>query len=375
MPYSSDDLIFKIMSPNLKPKSLDYAYTLEEVNTKFSGLISELDGIIAGLMFLSKTDANVTFAIVASQSPFQVIHVAENDFAILVGFRTFDTLMSLCFRVQSLEGINHMVGAPNIKEPKQFSGKYLLDIAKEIVFHTTDPAYLMPPTQPIYVYRAALCFIVSHEFAHISHGHLEFKKSKIFPQYAQTEDDHATTLKTLEMDADASATSSVFAIFENIIESMKQCEEIPHDLEKSIRAGYILGIYIAHIYHDALTLNYSPKRYPIGYSRFMTSVSVIKQIYSKNLPEQLDLPEEIRRSLTQAFVNLSGHLNNLWHPIAANSEVYDTHNDSTTHEYNKLFEVMALDFLEPLHDRWALIRPELEKLRRGGSLAPAITRL
>ncbi|MEN9152499.1 hypothetical protein P2C08_20460 [Xanthomonas perforans] len=375
MLYSSDELIFKIMSFSLKPKSLNYAYTWEEIKTKYSGLIDELDGIISSLLVSSKTNANVTFAIVASQSPFQVIHVAENDFAILIGDRTFDTLISLCVRIQSLEGINDMVGAPNIKEPKQFSGKYLLDITKEIVFHTKDPAYLMLPTQPKYVYRAALCFIVSHEFAHISHGHLEFKKSEVFPQYAQTEDEHATTLRTLEMDADASATSSVFAIFENNIESMKQLEEIPPNLEKSIRAGYILGIYIAHIYHDSLTLNYTPKRYPTGYSRFMTSVSVIQQLYSKNFPEQLGLPEETRRSLTQAFVNLSGHLNNLWHPIVANSQVYDIQNHSVSHEYNTLGEVIALDSLEPLHDRWALIRPELEKFRRGGSLAPAITRV
>lgn len=362
------------MSRDLKPKSLAYAYTLEEVETKLPGLISDLDGIISSLIRLSETNANVTFAIVASQSPFQVMHVTDNDFAILVGSRTFDTLTNLCLRVQSLEGINDMVGAPQIKEPREFFGKYLLDIAKEIVFHTKDPKYLISPTQPAYAYRAALCFIISHEFAHISHGHLEFKKSKNFQKYAKTEDDHAITLKTLEMDADASATSSVFAIFENIIDQIKQGEEISPSLEKSIRAGYILGIYAAHIYHDALTLKYDPKTYPIGYARFMTSVSVIKQLYSKNFPEQLGLPEEVRRSLIQAFVNLSGQLNNLWHPIAANSEVYDVQNDSIEHEYNILGEVMALNFLEPLHDRWALIRPELEKFQRGGSLAPPISR-
>jgi hypothetical protein len=376
MPYSSDDLILKIMSSELKPKSLHYAYTLEEVKAKYSGPISELDGIIANLLLSSQTNANVTFALVASQSPFQVIHVSDNDFSILVDYRIFGTLITLCLRVQSLEGINEMVGAPNIKEPRQFSGKYLLDIAKDIVFHTQNPNYLTSSTQPPHVYRAALCFIVSHEFAHISHGHLEFKKSKNFRQYAQTEDDCATTLKTLEMDADASATGLVVSIFENFIASLKKCEEIsPSGVEESIRAGYILGIYVAHIYHDALTLNYYPKAYPIGYSRFMTSVSVIKQLYSKHFPEQVGLPEEVRRSLTEAFVNLSGHLNNLWHPIAANSQVYDIRNDNITLEYNLLGEVTALDFLEPLHDRWALIRPELEKFRRGGSLAPAIIRV
>lgn len=375
MPYSSDDLIFKIMSPSLKPKSLNYAYTLEEVRVTFHGLIAELDGITTNLLLSSETNANITFAIVASQSPFQVVHVAENEFVILIEFRTFNTLINLCLRVQSLDGINDMVGAPSIEEPRPFSGKYLIDIAKEIVFHTKDATYLLQSTQPKYVYRAALCFIISHEFAHVSHGHLEFMKSKNFPRYAQTEDDHATTLKTLEMDADASATSSVFSIFENIIAQMKQEEGIPLNAEKSIRAGYILGIYAAHIYHDAITLNYAPKKYPIGYSRFMTSVSVIKQLYSKNFPEQLDLPEEVRRSLTQAFVNLSGHLNNLWHPIAANLGVYAIKNNSIAHEYGLLGELMALNYLEPLHDRWALIRPELEKFRRGGSLAPAITRM
>lgn len=364
------------MSLKLKPRPLDYAYSYEEANEKWSGLINEIDWVVSSLLVSAKINANVTFAVVSSQSPFQAMHIGKDDFVILVDTRTFETLLSLCLRVQSLEAVNEIIRAPHISEPRDFSGKFLMDIAKEIVFHTKDPEYLLLPSQPKYIYQAALCFIAGHELAHISNGHLDFIKSAGFIHHSNTIEEKALTLKTLEMDADTTATSSVIKVFEPIIEQVRIQNNLPKSerdtAERSIRAGYVLGIYIAHLYHDALTLNYLPKAHPMTYSRFMISIYVLKRFYSRQFPDQFHLPDDVRKALTDAFASLSGSLDNLCHPIAANTEIYDLKDDKSTYEYQFSGELIALDFLEPLHERWALIRPELEHLQRGGFLARAI---
>lgn len=376
MLYAPDDLVFKIMSSNSKQNSLKYVYYYEEASERWSGLVNELDRIVSSLLNSEKTNANVTFAAVSSQSPFQAMHVGEDDFVILVDTRTFETLLPLCLRVQSLEALNEIIGAPHISEPRDFSGKFLMDIAKEIVFHTEDPKYLLLPSQPKYIYQAALCFILGHELAHISNGHLNFIKSEGFIHHSNTIEEKELTLKTLEMDADTTATSSVIKVFEPMIEQVRSQNELPQTerdtAERSIRGGYVLGIYIAHLYHDALTLNYLPKAHPITYSRFMISIYVLKRFYSRQFPDQFYLPDDVRKALTDAFASLSGSLDNLCHPIAANTEIYDLKDDKSTYEYQFSGELIALDFLEPLHERWALIRPELEHLQRGGFLARAI---
>ncbi|MEQ8081772.1 hypothetical protein ABQZ99_006795 [Xanthomonas hortorum pv. vitians] len=117
MLYAPDDSIFKVISLKLKPKPLEYAYSYEEANEKWPGLINELDRVVSSLLVSAKINANVTFAVVSSQSPFQAMHVGQDDFVILVDTRTFETLLSLCLRVQSLEALNEIIGAPHISEP------------------------------------------------------------------------------------------------------------------------------------------------------------------------------------------------------------------------------------------------------------------
>jgi hypothetical protein len=176
------------------------------------------------------------------------------------------------------------------------------------------------------------------------------------------------------MDADSSATTSIYDLFERLLIPIALRSNKNLDKEKIpilIRKQYIAGIFISLIYLDALTTNYFPKTHPIGYARFLTASGVLDILFNKYQPESIPLIEEVRLNLANCFIALSGDINFLQHPIATNVAIYEDDLENPTHVYSSLGVASGLNHLAPLHGRWARVRPYLEKFHRGGRLAPA----
>lgn len=153
---------------------------------------------------------------------------------------------------------------------KDYTGQFLLDITKDIIFHQNDVSAFLGQGTHRSIYQAALTHIIGHEIAHISHGHLDFKASPEYLSFCTSEEDRNLTLRALEMDADSSATSSVFDIFERIISIGDSGKPYPKDRALLFRRHYISGILLSTIYHDSLTSNFTPLKYPGSYARFLT---------------------------------------------------------------------------------------------------------
>jgi hypothetical protein len=272
--------------------------------------------------------------------------------------------------------LTELTGSPHINESKNYNNQYLLTIARDIAFNTTNVDHLLIDGNELNVFQSALVYIIGHEIAHISHGHLEFIKSEDYQQFLDNEENKNLTLKTLEMDADCSGTTCAIDVSERYIRFFKKIEQYPagksaEESVKEIRVDYILGIYIAQIFQDCLSSLTIPKAYPIGYARFLNSVGTLEAVSKLHFPESQDLLLEVRLALVQCFVNLSGDLQNLQHPIATNSLIVE--NDGTPHfVYDTLTEAIIKASLDPLYSRWSRIRPMLEKYQRGGRLAPAV---
>lgn len=93
------------------------------------------------------------------------------------------------------------------------------------------------------------------------------------------------------------------------------------------------------------------------------------KIYASHLPEALGLTEEMRISVVEVFIQLSGKLEYLGHPMASNVLVFENEDDPKA-IYSEIGIASGQAELEPLHGRWARLRPQLQRFQRGGKLAP-----
>ncbi|WP_283744876.1 hypothetical protein [Sideroxydans sp. CL21] len=282
-------------------------------------VLHEANCIIEALLQMHSIRGVLTFAVVASRSPFQVTRVKEDEFIVLVDQRAFYYLLTLCLRLQSLPELAKPLAETEIVETRDYAGKYLLDITKDIVFHTADISHLNIATQGRAVFQAALAYIIAHEVAHVSHGHLEFKLSPHFPEFSRDDGDKNLTLRTLEMDADSTATTSVFAMFERAFDHIINNEtEQPfinsNNVRFKARLQYIAGMFIALIYLDTLTLNFNPSKYPTSYARFLTTNGIMQILMQRHAPTEVHLPETVRQMIVACFISLSGALENLGTP-------------------------------------------------------------
>lgn len=358
--YASDEQVTTLMSRGFGLKNIRYIFDRNEALDQHTGLFQECSGILASLMKNLKIRANIKFVIAHSLNPFRVVQVNDNDFIVLMDLRACNFLLVLCNRLITLKPLSDITFCQTILEERDFHGKYLLDITKEMTFRSVD---LNNPNvlEGKEVAQAALFFIVSHEVAHVARGHFEFKKSIDFLKFVSSEEEKYTTLKALEMDADKLATSNVCSFFEEYAD-WRLCKDVipfkPEKLKRKIRQSYLLGIYIAHIYQDTLTTDFMPKAYPMGYARFLTSVWEMRYLYKKHYPEALSLIDDVRQSLTECFINLSGDIKYLGHPIAANFCIFSADNEEE-HIYSSLGETGGFALLEPIYNKRAAMLPEL----------------
>lgn len=256
--------------------------------------------------------------------------------------------------------------------------QFLLDIIKQFIANPINIKAAINATKSRMVYQSALLFIIGHEIAHISHGHLLFKVSEEFKSFAVDENDENLTLRTLEMDADSSGTTNVFATMEYAIQTILQTGKELSEQEKLtkisfLRAQYTTGIFVALLYSDACIKNFFTPKYPMSYARFLTASGVLSIVLRKDIgEEESTIPENIRQHLIAAFVKLSGSLGSLGHPVASNMMVFNSNISAPGYHYSELGQAIGRQHLEPLYARWSKVRPCLERYQIGGKLAPAI---
>lgn len=86
--------------------------------------------------------------------------------------------------------------------------------------------------------------------------------------------------------------------------------------------------------------------------------------------EHVKLIEGARSHIAESFAILSGGLEHLWHPMAADTIIYED-GKTPVALYTGMGIAEGYSHIDPLLRRWSRIRPELAIFQRGGTLAPA----
>lgn len=302
----------------------------------------------------------------------------KNYFVIIIGGGPFYDLISFCHRLAALPPFCLAIGKKQIQTSFEYKNKNLLQIIKDLCQEDEDISHILYPSDfDLTMTNAALAYIIGHEIAHITHGHLSFISSDKFEQIHANDEDKYFTRRTLEMDADSSGTSLTVSLFEDPVRrkylagcEMDQNEE--RALEKN-RYKYIAGIYAAHLYGDARLEKLDTKKYPSPYARFLISKNVLQLIYQDKFKnKELDkLPDDVRNVLAKTFIAMSGQIQSLQHPFIYNITLVNEDPSKNIYIYHPEGEDEALDELRSLNKRWAKLRPYLEDLKTGGKLAPA----
>jgi hypothetical protein len=134
--YAPDEMISTLMGSGKRLTSAEYIYSEEEANEQFSAVVREANWILTLLPEMLSVRGNVRYAAASSLAPFQVSFVGEDDFVVLIDPRAFYYLLTLCLRLQTLPPLTTATGSSEIPEERNYHGRYLLDITKDIVFHT-----------------------------------------------------------------------------------------------------------------------------------------------------------------------------------------------------------------------------------------------
>ncbi|WP_029146713.1 hypothetical protein [Methylophilus sp. 5] len=377
--YASDEEVKNLVNLGKKICAANWIFTESEADADYYAIIHDMEWIIAHLMRILNINAVINYAVASSTAPFQVVRLSENRFVILVDRNAYYDLLGLNLRIQTLPSLSEFLGTTSLELNSSYQGKYLLDIIKDFLFNPIDYQEAINATKSCMGYQASLLFIIGHEVAHMTHGHLGFKKSSYYKEFSLTEQDENLTLRTLEMDADSSGTTNVSATMEfSILKSLEMLEiseEIKRqEKSKLLRRQYITGIYVALLYSDARLKTFFTPKYPISYSRFLTAKGVLEIALRKDINEEASkTPEQVRSHLVNSFAAISGSLGSLGHPIATNMMIIEPGATEPVHQYDELGILIGLEHLEPLYSRWSRIRPILEQYQLGGELAPAIS--
>lgn len=335
--------------------------------------------IIQFAIRFAKVQVPIYFAVTRQEQLFSSKKVPGRDyFLIFIGGEPFYHLMSFCHRLAALPPFCVAIGKNSVQTSFDYKDQDLLQIVKRLCEEDKGLEHILFPADfDCTMSNSALAYILGHEIAHITHGHLSFISSAKFKREFVDDEDKYLTLRTLEMDADSSGTSLTAELFENpttrnhiIGYEIDQSDELARTRN---RYKYIAGIYAAHLYGDARLKNSDSKKYPDPYTRFLTSKSVLQRCYLLTLKNNdLDTaPEEVRDLLAKTFISMSGRMESLQHPFVYNITLVNDDPSKNIHVYHPLGESKKFEGLTPLKKRWARIRSDLEHFSVGGNLAPA----
>lgn len=302
----------------------------------------------------------------------------KNYFVIIIGGQPFYDLITFCNRLAALPPFCLTIGKKEVQTSFDYKNNDLLQIVKKLCKESEGISHILFPSEfDLTMINAALTYIIGHEIAHVTHGHLSFISSEKFEEIRKNDKDKDLTRRTLEMDADSSGTSLVVSMFEDPVRRkfLAGCEMDKNDENalKSNRYKYIAGIYAAHLYGDARLENLDTRLYPTPYARFLVSKKLLQLIYKKHFQNNgLDeLPNTVRTVLAKTFITMSGQIQSLEHPFVYNMTLVNDDSSKNIYIYHPEGEDEAFLEIKSLNGRWAKIRPYLEKLQTGGKLAPA----
>lgn len=325
-----------------------------------------------------KIRTKIYFAIAKNGVLFKSARVQErNYYLILIGGEHYYNLLSLSQRLQALGPFCHAISKAEIVTPYSYANHSLLDIVCRLYNEYKGIKHIACPQRiDLTMANAALSYILGHEIAHITHGHLDFILSEQFRDVATNIDDKHLTLRTLEMDADSSGTNFAAAYFEEVlkIDQAKRRENLEtyETYASKFRIKYIAGIFIARLYSDSLLTEKISDKYPQPYARFLISTEVLERFFDQHMPRfgLSGTPQAVRQLLADTFHQMSGSLHSLGHPMAFNT-VVGTDASKPEVFYRLENEIEGKAELFPTFRRWARIRPYLEQFSLGGKLAPA----
>ncbi|MGO8072160.1 hypothetical protein AB9F41_06570 [Rhizobium leguminosarum] len=370
--YAPDHVVTKTM--NGGRSGAVHVYTLDEATSKFDYFVRRFEQVFSGLKWALPIErGSVFFAFVGGGVPFRAAPVEPDAFVILADPRAIDYALVLTSRLQVLGPMAERFRTESVEPTKDYSGMYLLDIAKDLIFHEELVRESIEANGvTTNVFFSLLCYVICHEYAHIAHGHLDFRLSNDFREFTATQQDSELTARTLEMDADASAVTLTFTLLEQIflagIKPRIPAERV-EELTAQCRLQYLVGITLAHIFLDSLAgKDTVPRYHSMTYVRFVAFQIVLLKV-GESQGIDTDFVEEARKLVVDTFVHLSGDVSNLHHPIAANTLVHEGEGEPVG-EYTSLGFHSAAAHLEDCGRRWTRLYPILAKFLRGGRLAP-----
>jgi hypothetical protein len=359
---------------NLRSCSANWVLGETQALEKHDAFVEIINHILQFLQTLYTMETVPNFVLAISQKPLQVIRLDANRFAIVVSEDCIYHLLSLCNRLQSYPPISTFLGLKSVPPVVDYRDKTLIDITRNIIYAPQSPLEI-GGTHDITVFRAALFFLLAHEFAHIAHGHLDFKESSDFKSFCKGKEDEAYTLRTMEMDADCSAVSMLYGFFNSIVHEYDHTPRGNMTLDQ-VRTlmfhRHLTGMFFCILYTDTITENFFPVNHPINYARYITAVEIMEILLTTRQPDFVGSTEKIRKKIVDLFTELSGDASKLHHPLASNTVVWEAGSTAPHSFYSEVTNLLVKEHhLEPLHSRWAEIRPYLQNYLRGGQLAPA----
>ncbi|TBA86316.1 hypothetical protein ELH53_15460 [Rhizobium ruizarguesonis] len=151
--YAPDELVTKAMNAGRGFSGAVHVYTRDEASSKFDYFVRLFEHILSGLKWLLPIEpGSVYFAFVGGGVPFRAARVERDAFVILADPRAINYAMILTSRLQVLGPMARRFKTESVEPTKDYSGMYLLDIAKDLIFHeelvreSTEVNGVTPPT-------------------------------------------------------------------------------------------------------------------------------------------------------------------------------------------------------------------------------------
>lgn len=358
---------------------INWLYTVEDLikNDDHLGMCSAATQIIGSAIYRHHIDAEIYFVFCALNAPLRSAYFEKKFYLILIDAHSLDNLKSLCFNLGELSPFAELIEQkPKILniEHSNLSLHETINILSKTEYKTTESNI---SENCYHMFAAGMTYAIAHELGHIFNGHLAFSANKKHRDFFFSIEEASLTKRTLEMDADSLAVDWVFELWQTVIMRSHESSKISDEIkEKNIRTKqivFIAGVYAANLFRDSLQKNLLPSfTHPSGYARFLISFYLLTTALQNNLGDTGGvLPEIVRLKMVDAFSRISGGFEFLLHPFAA--DVYTTKSESNKIDniQNKTGLIAGTKELDPLHGRWARIRPFLDQYRLGRKLAPA----
>ncbi|RVK60594.1 hypothetical protein CN155_04865 [Sinorhizobium meliloti] len=370
--YAPYSVVSKVSKSGRSFSGALHIYTKEEASSQFEFFVHQVEAVLTPLFEFLPVNGEVYFAFVGDGQPYKASLLDKDIFVILIDVRALDYLFTFAARLQVIGPLAARFGAQRVEPTKNYEGQYLLDIAKDVIFHPELVLESCQANSSNIISLSLLAYVIAHEYAHIAHGHLDLFASAHFQKFALDEADRDLTFRTLEMDADASAATSTHTLFEGFWKSEiapKLTAEEQVERSALYRLRYLIGITLAHIYLDSLAGPEVPNKHPVTYFRYSAFLSVLRSVITSRGDFEPIVLEEARLLVVNTFAHLSGAASDLGHPIAANIQITEREDRLRT-EYSSIGEAMALEEMAQYGGRWSKLYPYLANYLRGGRLAP-----